>query len=198
MELVSVGLSQVYLVPALMDVVCGRRPHEVSSVCLGPTSSVLAVDPRTRRSCAPAASPGPDAGQSSGRGQAGGRAHGPTRILFVSLCSWKHLSLSEFSFSSYLFLPALASLPEVLKPCTSGRNKMPLRLNLLLNTGHASGTRAFICWLFASSHLKLGGLRGELWMGVSTACKKRETLRPRTGQGVCSSSPALAMCENKF
>lgn len=166
-------LSQVYLVPSLMDVVCGRRPHAVSSVYLGPKSSVLAVDLRTRRSCAPAASPGPDAGQSSGRGQAGGSPHRPTRILFVSWCSWTHLSLSEFTFYSYLFLPALASLPGSLKPCTSGRNKMSLRLSLLLNTRHASGTGAFICWLFASSHLKLGGFQGELWVGMSTACKKR-------------------------
>lgn len=118
---------------------------------------------------------------------------------FLFHCAVECTSVSRsLVFTLTCFCQPWRVYQEVLKPCTSGRNKMSLWLSLLLNTGHASGTRAFICWLFASSHLKLGGLRGELWMGVSTACKKRETLRPGTGQGVCSSSPALAMCENKF
>ena len=89
--------------------VCGRRPHAASSVCLGPTSLSWLWIQEPEDPVAAAAFPGPDAGQSSGRGQAGGRPHRPTRILF---CFTVQLNAPQSQFPFLLFL-VFASLGEL-------------------------------------------------------------------------------------
>lgn len=83
---------------------------------------------------------------------------------------------------------------------TSGDNKSPLQSHLLLNTEHVLGLESVIhvSCLFPSNHLKFGRLQRKLEVGMAAACKKRETFRPRTGQGACSFGPVLAICRNRL
>lgn len=136
--------SSFYLVPSLMDVVCGRRPHAVSSVYLGPKSSVLAVDLRTRRSCAPAVSQA----QMLGSHQEGLGRRKPSQTYQGYFCFMVQLNV-------HLVSRSLLTLTCFCQPCEFTRkfetmykwfcSQMSLRLSLLLNTRHVSGTGAFIC-----------------------------------------------------